>query len=203
MVLCMALLPGCIVTGGTAPNLPPVIELFTANPVEITPGGTATLSWSVKGGTDISIEPGLGKVESSGSVTVSPSQKQEYTLIASNQQGTVKSSLWVNVTADSQKPAALPVVNYFEARPGHGPAGIMVELAWDVEDADVIFLEWGENNRVDLTPGKGSIVQQPVVSTTYLLIARNLHGVRAVDTTVLIDRDPESSGGGDTGGSCG
>ena len=162
------------------------------------------LSWTVSdnAGT-VTIEPGIGSVPASGSMAVTPSLKQAYTITATNKFGIATSALTVNVTqGNSQTPLSLPVIYSFIAQPGHGPAGIMVELTWDTEDADTISIQWGDKNSLEFTADRGSIVQQPVVSTTYILIARNRLGVRAANVSVTVDRDlPGAGGTGDAGSS--
>jgi len=207
-ILLLILFTGCsIIDEGTpASKLPPIIEQFTVTPQEIFAGQSASLKWSVSGDTTtVVIEPGIGSIEPSGSIAVSPLQKQDYLLKASNKFGSVTSSLTVTVNVDtSQTPLTLPVINSFTAQPGHGPAGVMVELIWDTEDADTISIKWGDNNSMDFTAGKGSIIQQPVVSTDYILIAKNKQGVRATNLTVTVDPDlPNIGGSGAASGSCG
>jgi hypothetical protein len=50
----------------------PQILRFTVTPPNITPGATATLTWATQGATSVSINNGVGRVSSSGSVTVTP-----------------------------------------------------------------------------------------------------------------------------------
>src|SRR5207302_4043569 len=62
----------------------PLDLLFQANPATITPGQSATLTWSTKGALSLSIDNGIGSQASvaSGSVTVSPAITTTYTATA-------------------------------------------------------------------------------------------------------------------------
>jgi hypothetical protein len=62
----------------------PIIESFDADPVVIHPGGSANLSWSVIGATQVAIDQGIGIVELKGTRSVSPSETSVYTLTAVN-----------------------------------------------------------------------------------------------------------------------
>ncbi|HYI10689.1 MAG TPA: hypothetical protein VEK57_16630 [Thermoanaerobaculia bacterium] len=68
---------------------PPAIASFTVTPSAITPGGTATLTWSTSGGT-ARLEPGSVFVTGSGSRTVTPTATTTYSLIVSNEAGEVR-----------------------------------------------------------------------------------------------------------------
>src|SRR5215831_8677384 len=61
---------------------PPVVAQFTAEPSSIERGQSATLRWSVSDATSVTIEPGLGPVQSNGSRQVFPSNTTTYTLTA-------------------------------------------------------------------------------------------------------------------------
>jgi multidrug efflux pump subunit AcrB len=62
----------------------PIIESFDVDPVVILPGGSANLSWSVIGATQVVIDQGIGIVELKGTRSVSPSETSVYTLTAVN-----------------------------------------------------------------------------------------------------------------------
>ncbi|HEV8717382.1 MAG TPA: hypothetical protein VGX03_31750, partial [Candidatus Binatia bacterium] len=66
----------------------PKITSFSANPDEIAPGQSSTLSWAITDATSASIDQGVGAVDpKSGSTTVSPEQKTTYTLTATGPGG--------------------------------------------------------------------------------------------------------------------
>jgi len=67
--------------------LPPNIESFSADKSFLTEGITATLSWEVSGIATVTIEPGIGEVENSGTHNISPTETTTYTLTAGNVEG--------------------------------------------------------------------------------------------------------------------
>jgi len=81
------------------------IRSFTADPEEITSGGSSSLSWDVGGGPgDVSIDNNVGtNLGASGSRSVSPTETTTYTLVATKNAGgrtkTVRESVSVAVTA--------------------------------------------------------------------------------------------------------
>jgi hypothetical protein len=81
-----------------AAGRPPVINSFTANPANVAPGGSSTLSWNVTGATSLSITPGIGAVTGS-SKQVSPATTTEYTLAATNAYGSVNKKVTVTVSS--------------------------------------------------------------------------------------------------------
>jgi hypothetical protein len=80
------------------PVVKPAIASFAASPTGINQGEQTTLSWNVSGATTISIEPAIGSVGASGSLTLTPNASTTYTLTASNEAGSATSSTTVNVT---------------------------------------------------------------------------------------------------------
>lgn len=127
-------------TGGTTPPSTPVpvpaISSFTASPLSITAGQTATLSWSVSGATTISIDNGVGDVSTLTSKVVSPAQTTTYRLTAANSAGSASASATVTVTAaappvDSQPPT-IPVLTSAIAR-----SQTQVDLAWSASTDNV------------------------------------------------------------------
>jgi hypothetical protein len=197
-------LAGCSVAESPS-RVPPKIELFTVNPPAVSADQSALLTWVVSDNTSmVNIEPGIGPVLASGSVAVTPGHKQDYTIEATNSYGTVTASVTVGlIKAEPQQTQLLPTINSFSASPEHGYAGTMFEISWNVEDADTITLQWGDKNSLEFTRNVDSTVQQPVITTTYILLAKNKQGVRAVNLTVTIDRDLQSTGGGNSPPSCG
>jgi hypothetical protein len=77
--------------------LPPNIESFSADKSFLTEGITATLSWEVSGVATVTIEPGIGEVENSGTHNVSPAETTTYTLTASNVEGSVTETVTIVV----------------------------------------------------------------------------------------------------------
>src|SRR5260370_29726241 len=97
----------------TAPPPPPpeqrapVIAQFTAEPDSIERGQASTLRWSVSDATNVTIDPGLGTVQSNGSRQVFPSNTTTYTLTATGTR-TVKATATVNGTVPPPPPPPPP-----------------------------------------------------------------------------------------------
>ncbi len=87
----------------TAPPPPPPpaaapTATLTANPNTINAGQASTLSWNTTNATDVSIES-LGKVGSSGSTQVLPSESTTYRLVAKGDGGTQEATARITVNA--------------------------------------------------------------------------------------------------------
>lgn len=85
----------------------PIINLFSAAPQFITAGQSVMLTWNVTGAKSVTIQPTVNDVETIGTTQVSPSQSTAYTLIATNDGGSVTSYVTITVktidTTPSQK----------------------------------------------------------------------------------------------------
>jgi len=86
----------------------PVITNFVAEPSSIQRGQSSTLRWSVQNATEISINQGIGAVQSSGNRRVFPSSGTSYTLTAKGPGGTATSSARVDVTQPPPPPPPPP-----------------------------------------------------------------------------------------------
>src|SRR5271169_537499 len=86
------------------PQLAPTASL-TANPNTISPGQSTTLTWNTEHATDVTIDQ-LGKVDPSGSRTLSPSQSTTYHLVAKNAVGTQEATARVTVVQAPPPPPA-------------------------------------------------------------------------------------------------
>jgi hypothetical protein len=86
-----------VVTFSTV-NLP-VIENFTVNPSSVYVGGSATISWNVSNADTITIDNGIGDVNPTGTMAVSPTQTGSitYTITATNASGSVTNSKVLSV----------------------------------------------------------------------------------------------------------
>ncbi len=86
----------------------PVVAQFTADPSSIERGQSSTLRWSVSDATSVSIDPGLGPVQSNGSRQVFPSNTTTYRLVASGPAGNANATATVNVTVPQAPPSGPP-----------------------------------------------------------------------------------------------
>lgn len=76
----------------------PNIIGFSATSTQINFGESTTLSWTTSRATQISIDNGIGNVQASSNVNVSPQSTTTYKLTASNSSGSVSQFVTVNVT---------------------------------------------------------------------------------------------------------
>jgi len=84
----------------------PMITTFVAEPSSIQRGQSSTLRWSVQNANSISIDQGIGTVQSSGDRKVFPSSTTTYTLTAKGPGGEATATARVNVTAPPPPPPA-------------------------------------------------------------------------------------------------
>lgn len=89
---------GCGAAAPSAPTAKPTISSFAASPSSINQGQQTALSWNVSGATTVTIQPDIGSVGQTGSLTLTPNASVSYTLTASNEAGISTSSATVNVT---------------------------------------------------------------------------------------------------------
>jgi peptidoglycan-associated lipoprotein len=87
----------------------PVINSFTAEPSTVEAGQSSTLRWSITGATDMSINNGVGAVQSNGQRQVFPRASASYTLTARGPGGMDSRAVTVEVT--SAPPPPPPPVN--------------------------------------------------------------------------------------------
>jgi hypothetical protein len=82
----------------TVEKAPPTVS-FSATPEFIPPGGSATLTWTTKEATSVSIDQGVGAVDLNGSLTVSPTVETIYTFTAIGPGGTATASATIKLLA--------------------------------------------------------------------------------------------------------
>lgn len=90
------------------PPAKPSISSFSAEPTSIDRGQASTLRWSVSNATDISIDQGVGAVQSNGSRSVYPSNTTTYTLVANGPGGSDTRTVTVSVNAPPPLPPPAP-----------------------------------------------------------------------------------------------
>ncbi|MDQ6677903.1 MAG: OmpA family protein [Acidobacteriota bacterium] len=77
----------------------PAVLSFTVEPSSIERGQSAVLRWSVSNANAISIDNGVGDVQSNGNRRVNPTDVTTYRLTAAGPNGTVNASTTLNVTS--------------------------------------------------------------------------------------------------------
>lgn len=165
----------------------PVVNSFGSSPSTISPGGSATLTWSVSNATSVSIDHGLGSVASSGSKTVSPTATTTYLLTATNASGSTTAATVVTVT--STTPTGPPVIEEFVASPPSIYPGETTILSWRVTGATSVAIDRG----IGAVDSIGSTPISITGSTNYTLTASNSYG--HVDRVLHIVVNPWPSPG--------
>ena len=75
----------------------PTVNL-TAEPSTVEKGQSVTLSWTSQNATDLTLDPGVGKVQAQGSTSVTPQDSTTYTLTANGPGGSQTATARVTVT---------------------------------------------------------------------------------------------------------
>ena len=86
----------------------PVIASFTAEPSSIERGQSSTLRWSISNATDMSIDHGIGAIQSQGQRQVFPTNSTTYVLTATGPGGSETQSVTVTVSSAPAPPPPAP-----------------------------------------------------------------------------------------------
>jgi len=188
---------GGTVTGSATVNVTvptPTVSL-TVNPETLVQGESTTLTWTSAFADNLNIEPGIGTVSASGSLTVSPAQTTTYTIMATGRGGTANAS------------ATLTVLNPPTVTLGANPqtilAGASSSLTWASTNAESCAIEPGIGS-VDLN---GSLNVTPAATTTYVITATGSSGTAmdSIEVQVVpafeyegfgVEADEQEGGGG-------
>jgi hypothetical protein len=110
LLILLILIPGCVTVQPMAAQ-PSVIGTFKSSPSAINPGGTSNLVWNVTGANIVSIDHGIGQVNASGTMAVSPAISTVYTISATNSAGTVTRSSETIVNPAPASPVSFMVTS--------------------------------------------------------------------------------------------
>lgn len=158
-----------------AEPVPEILD-FAASASSIPSGGSAKLNWSVRHGSSVEIEPGLGNVALEGEQNVSPQQTTRYILTAKGPGGVLTRELTVAVQT-----APAPQIESFLSDTGNLTAGGTARLSW---------LVTGSVTKVALSPGfdalpaKGERTVMVNATTDYVLTAEGPGGTSTAKLTV-------------------
>ena len=89
------------------PPAAPTVTL-TAEPSTVEKGQSVTLSWTSENATDLDLQPGVGKVQATGSTSVTPQESTTYTITATGPGGSKSESARVTVTMPPPPPPPPP-----------------------------------------------------------------------------------------------
>jgi len=156
----------------------PIINYFTAASITVTYGNSTVLKWFVEGATNVSIDNGIGRVDSNGSLSIVPMENKTYILTAVNSYGSSNASIKVYVSMDNGKSPqedSAPIIEFFTATSTTVNYGDSTLLKWSVEGATNVSIYTISNETV-YVDSIGSIVVFPLESKKYSLIASNEFG---------------------------
>ena len=154
-------------------NHPPTAQILS-DPQDVTLGQSATLTWNTTHAESVNIEPGIGTVESNGSIQVTPDQSTTYTITAVGVDGMTVTDA---TTAIVQIP--VPTVS-FSASSNTIISGQSLTLSWSTTHADSCSI----TPTVGSVPVNGSTTVSPTQDTTYIITANGPGGTASASVQV-------------------
>ncbi|MFH1148137.1 MAG: hypothetical protein V1736_10585 [Pseudomonadota bacterium] len=158
--------PGSYITVEVTEDISPPSINFSADPGSIMAGESSSLAWSSTNADTCTIEPGIGSVDTSGSITVSPTETTAYTLTAAGLGGVSQGSATVSVVY----PPAVGI----SAVPASIVSGWSCTLTWTSSHADTCVI----SPDIGSVDPNGSLAVSPAQSTTYTITATGPGGHR-------------------------
>ena len=152
---------------------------ISADPLEIDSGQCSTLRWNTNDATSVSLDPGIGSVDATGSRQVCPSATTTYTLTATGSGGSL-----------SPPPAVIVAVR----RPAQEPMGSLTASVENIRPRECTTLVWTTTDAASqsISPGIGVVESAgsrqvcPSATTTYTLSASGPGGSLDPEPTVTI-----------------
>ena len=164
---------------------PPEVVFFRAEPAQVVKGGNTMLNWLVRDADEVSINKGVGEVNSSGgSTVVELNRNTTFTLVAIGPGGKVKSKFKAKVVTN-------PIIDSFESSNGTSEpihASGKGWLSWDVAGATEVSIDNGIGT-VAATAGYRQ--SAPSATTTYTLTASNKYGSTTATATIAVSTKPQ------------
>ena len=159
---------------GCSKNPLPSIELFAASHTDVARGEPLTFAWRVSGASELRLDPRPGTVTGTG-VTIGAALGGDYTLVASNDHGSVSATIPIHLLDIAQ----------FAASPSEVVAGQPVTLSWKIAGAISASLEGAAVDAL-----QGSVQVNPTVDTTYRLTAHSSGATATATALVRIGTPP-------------
>ncbi|MFA5260206.1 MAG: hypothetical protein WC450_03135, partial [Candidatus Omnitrophota bacterium] len=153
--------------------------MLEADPLHITAGDPAVLSWITTDADTCEIQPGVGSVEVNGSLTVYPVTDTTYTITATGAGGTATDS--VTITVEDLRP-----VITLSANPASIPAGGSAVLSFSSMNAYQVYLNQG----IGEVGVSGSVTVTPEYTTIYTATAIGPNGTASAQVTVSVEGAP-------------
>ena len=172
---------------GSAYIYPLFFVRISVDPPYVQTGGeeSATLSWTSRGADDVRIDPDIGTVPATGSLTIYPYETTTYTITATRDGAANTDTATVTVINPSAEPTAT-----LTATPEKIVRGEPALLSWTSANVDSVFLD----NGIGKAPPTGSLVVRPVETTAYTATASNESGTASASVSItVVDPPPEVS----------
>ena len=160
---------GC---GGGGPSVS-----ITASPSTINLGESSILTWSTAGADSVSINNGVGTVQSNGNIVVSPFKTTTYTISAVNANGSERDTVTIVV----KTMVSAPTVS-LKAEPPTIVSGSFSTLSWSASNAYSVMID----NDIGTVPHNYSMTVSPPTTTTYNIYAIGPGGTSTASVTVNV-----------------
>ena len=154
---------------------------FSANPTTVNAGQSATLTWSSTNATSAQIDNGIGAVQPSGTMMVTPQQTTTYNITVMGAGGTATAAATVTVNA----PVAAPTVT-LTANPAAINSGQSSTLTWSSTNATSLSID----NGIGAVQASGTQTVSPTQTTTYTITATGAGGTVTAQATVTVNAAP-------------
>ncbi|KPJ75573.1 MAG: hypothetical protein AMJ54_14645 [Deltaproteobacteria bacterium SG8_13] len=151
---------------------------LSADPQTVTFGQSTTLAWSAVNAESCEIQPDIGGVDPTGTVSVIPQQTTTYTITATGSGGSATAA--ATVTVEHPPPAV-----QLSIEPAVIFTGQSAQLRWQSEHADSVDIQ----PSVGTVGPNGSRTIQPKATTTYTIVASGPGGSASAAATVTV-QDP-------------
>ncbi len=152
---------------------PPSVDI-SADPVTILAGQMSSLSWTSSHADTVTIDQGIGAVQTAGSTTVSPAETTTYTITAAGPGGVATDTVTVTVL--------LPPCVMIGSHPPVIIEGESSTLTWVSEHATSAWLD----NGIGPVAPDGSLGVQPGETTTYTITVQGPGGAASSAATVEV-----------------
>jgi len=152
-----------------------------AEPLIIPLEGSTTLSWSSSNSDVVTIDNGIGTVNPSASLVVSPQETTTYTISVTNIAGTAMAAVTITVVP--------PPTVTMSAEPETIFLGEGATLTWSSTDAGTVFID----NGIGEVAQSGSLIVSPQYTTTYTITVTNIAGTAMDTATISVIRMPTVS----------
>ncbi|MDF1592228.1 MAG: hypothetical protein P1P89_11980 [Desulfobacterales bacterium] len=191
--------PGGTASASVAVSYPRPTVSIGANPATIQPDESITLTWSSTNAVSVVIEPGIGSVDSSGSMVLTPAGTTTYMITATGPGGTASSGVTVSVPSQLLLSITSPSNGATIIRPDVMVTGMIANAADNdvgVTVNGIVALVSGNlfaANHVPLTEGENiitvtSTAADGVTATTSIIATAAYAGTNYITITA----DPES-----------